>query len=241
MQRLLLHRDVYFCEVDQGAVFLDLERERYFAVDTTTVSALASVVEGWPNRATAATECPKPPETDLCLSAIKSMIDSGVLTSDATEGKNPTIPHVEMLDSVEGAPIRPLSLHSRVRLMLTLSASIISVKLSLRRNSLRHLLAPLNTSPSHTKTPVGGGSAAEIGGIFRRLRPWFYSAEDVCLWDSLVMTEFLKRSGYSPTFILGIVPKPFAAHAWVQLGAVVMNDTLEKVQEFTPIFVSGQP
>ncbi|HVZ34530.1 MAG TPA: lasso peptide biosynthesis B2 protein, partial [Polyangiaceae bacterium] len=56
-----------------------------------------------------------------------------------------------------------------------------------------------------------------------------------CLFDSLVLAEFLRRRGVRATLVIGISTVPFAAHACVQFGDLVLNDTVEKVQGYTPI------
>ncbi len=71
--------------------------------------------------------------------------------------------------------------------------------------------------------------------VFLRMRPWIYTAVDACLLDSLVLRDFLRRSGVHSTLVIGINTKPFAAHAWVQYGSQVLNDDAEHVLQFTPI------
>jgi len=70
---------------------------------------------------------------------------------------------------------------------------------------------------------------------FTKLRPWFYTAAGQCLRDSLMLTEFLQRCGAKPTLVLGVKTRPFAAHAWVQVGPYVANGTVENVATYTPI------
>lgn len=71
---------------------------------------------------------------------------------------------------------------------------------------------------------------------FLRLRLFFYTAHRRCLFDSLVLTAFLTKTGVPCTFVIGVSTKPFLAHAWVQIGETVLNDTAEHIQMYTPIF-----
>jgi hypothetical protein len=41
------------------------------------------------------------------------------------------------------------------------------------------------------------------------------------------------------TFAIGVATKPFLAHAWVQIGESVLNDTAEHVQDFKPLLSIG--
>ena len=74
---------------------------------------------------------------------------------------------------------------------------------------------------------------------FRQLRIWFYTAHDQCLFDSLVLSVFLTLLKVNCTFVIAVVSKPFLAHAWVQVGDMVLNDTAEHAQEFHPLLGVG--
>jgi hypothetical protein len=41
--------------------------------------------------------------------------------------------------------------------------------------------------------------------------------------------------------LIGVSTKPFLAHAWVQMSELVLNDTAEHVQTFTPLLAIGKP
>ena len=73
---------------------------------------------------------------------------------------------------------------------------------------------------------------------FCRIRPWIYTAHNRCLVDSLILAEFLHRYGYPARLVIAIEPMPFSAHAWVQLGECVIDDTVEAVRRFAPILVA---
>jgi hypothetical protein len=59
------------------------------------------------------------------------------------------------------------------------------------------------------------------------------------MFDSLVLAVFLTRHMIPCTFVIGVSVKPFLAHSWVQIGELVLNDTAEHVQTFTPILAIG--
>jgi hypothetical protein len=40
-----------------------------------------------------------------------------------------------------------------------------------------------------------------------------------------------------PRWVFGVQSRPFAAHCWLQLGGVVLNDTVDHVKRYTPIMV----
>jgi hypothetical protein len=84
-------------------------------------------------------------------------------------------------------------------------------------------------------------SAAQTNGIatlcqnFLRLRPFVYSSRDKCLYDCLVLLEFLGYFKLFPTLVIGVTTFPFQAHCWLQCGSLVLTDYVEHVRVYTPI------
>lgn len=59
---------------------------------------------------------------------------------------------------------------------------------------------------------------------------------DDCLAIGIAMSRMLARRNLTHCFVIGVT-LPFAAHCWVQAGAVVLTDSVERVARFTPILV----
>lgn len=70
---------------------------------------------------------------------------------------------------------------------------------------------------------------------FRRLLPWA-PFQGVCLYRSFFLLAFLRRRGLDARWVFGVRTWPFEAHCWLQAGDVVLDDTLDHVRPFTPIF-----
>jgi hypothetical protein len=77
----------------------------------------------------------------------------------------------------------------------------------------------------------------ELTGAFTTLRPFFYSAKNRCLLDSLVLIEFLALHDVFPAWVIGVKTFPFAAHSWVQTGPFVLNGNPGYVRGYVPILV----
>jgi hypothetical protein len=58
-----------------------------------------------------------------------------------------------------------------------------------------------------------------------------------CLLDSIALVRWLGAGGSPATLVFGVKLHPFAAHCWVQSGALLVNDRLETVHRFTPVRV----
>jgi hypothetical protein len=72
--------------------------------------------------------------------------------------------------------------------------------------------------------------------VFHWLQPALYTAKDRCLFDSLVLTEFLSRYEIYPAWVIGVKAfAPFSAHSWVQQGALALNEFPERLEAFRPI------
>lgn len=63
------------------------------------------------------------------------------------------------------------------------------------------------------------------------------SAVDNCLVRSLALFRMLARLEIFPDLVIGVTASPFAAHAWVQIGDVVLNDSIDRVRRFVPILI----
>jgi hypothetical protein len=74
---------------------------------------------------------------------------------------------------------------------------------------------------------------AELGQAFKWVQGW--TGEGQCLALSLGFARLAYALGYPVSIVFAVTPRPFGAHCWVQLGPVVLNDTLNRVEIFTPI------
>lgn len=86
-------------------------------------------------------------------------------------------------------------------------------------------------------TPPTGMTLALVDRIqaFRSLLPWA-PFPGVCLYRSFFLLAFLRRAGLDATWVFGVRTWPFEAHCWLQFDEVVLDDRLEHVRRFTPIF-----
>ena len=75
-----------------------------------------------------------------------------------------------------------------------------------------------------------------IDSSWRAQRLW--SSRDRCLPRSFALTHALREAGNEVALVIGVALHPFAAHAWVQDGDRVLNDTLDHVALFKPILVA---
>lgn len=60
-----------------------------------------------------------------------------------------------------------------------------------------------------------------------------------CLVRSFVLLRFLQRSGLDARWVFGVRTWPFAAHCWLQLGDMVLDDAAERLVAYEPILAVG--
>ena len=63
------------------------------------------------------------------------------------------------------------------------------------------------------------------------------SAADRCLPRSIALKLRLAKLRLRTHLVIGVKDRPFGAHAWVQHGDIVLNDSLEEVRRYTPILI----
>ncbi len=84
--------------------------------------------------------------------------------------------------------------------------------------------------PSHDLT----AGVQLIIAAHARTGHWITRHDD-CLVRSIALARDLAMLGCSSSLCIGVKSPPFAAHAWVQIGDHVLNDTAERVARFVPI------
>lgn len=77
-------------------------------------------------------------------------------------------------------------------------------------------------------------AAVRETGVYEAVRPWVPFEGD-CLQRSWMLHDRLCRRGLDADWVFGVRTWPFFAHCWVQVGDVVVGDTLNRVRGFTPI------
>jgi hypothetical protein len=99
---------------------------------------------------------------------------------------------------------------------------------------------PLNrlvARAARRRSRAGKPSLAEIAravGAFRAVHPWIPFEGD-CLQRGYRLHHHLHRRGIDARWVFGVRTWPFLAHCWVQVGELVVGDSLDRVGGFTPI------
>jgi hypothetical protein len=243
MGRYSLAEHVYVCVNDEHVVLLDLKEDRYWALAAAATTPLAGVVPGWPVRSLDAPMAGSSnPEQAEEIAA--GLVEQGILVGESTGGKDATpvrivAPTRELLSGGDDpAGHLPHAPRAGRAMAGNLLLAALSARLSLRLRAFEKVVRGFSTR----KLKAGARApdmerTRELVAAFFRLRVFFFSSRSECLFDSLTLLKFLAHYGIFADWVFGVQARPFAAHCWVQLGDVVLNDTVEHVSGYTPIML----
>ncbi len=243
MARYYLAPHVYLCVTEDHVVLLDLRRDKYIGVGRAQMKVLSARVTGWPPSDPASGGQSRVNDTatardERAESILEKMLANGILTTAEGVGKDATpctIARPE--ESLAEGDLETKPNVKWVQVVRFLSACA-AAKRVLRRHSIESVVARVRGRKERCNPSASAANievARELTQVFMHLRPLLFGAYDACLFDSLALVEFLSHYGLYPSWVFGVQTSPFAAHCWVQDGAVVFNDAPERVRRFTPI------
>ena len=183
-----------------------------------------------------------PELAERALQAARRLYDAGLLTSDPRNGKTAHPPQVEIgaLSLLQRIPDSP----SRARLthLVRVTYAAINVAGILKFRSLEYVVRRIRRRKMARVTQmtpaVEASRITTLSQDFFRVRPLVYSSRDKCLYDCLVMLEFLAYFELFPTLLIGVTTFPFRAHCWLQYGPMILTDYVEHTRAYTPILVA---
>lgn len=218
--RFSLRPGLSYCLIDGRPIFLDTERDRYFRLAEPLEDAFLALLSGASDHAFTqrlldrAILVPGPPTTHR---------DLGV--------PRPTHSVIELTGG--GAPVEPAA-------MLTVFAIVWGTRRRLRKHTLGAVLEGVvrEREAARRLTPLSldETQVIEAAAGFARSR-LCVPVETSCLLDSLALTRYLARRGMAGYIVFGVTDSPFAAHCWVQVGELVLNDTVGNTMAYMPIRV----
>ena len=233
-----LTQQTYVCVRGSYFALLDLANDRYFAIPIEEGRLLTKLVHGWP--CPGADSVPIELSGEAGLAVATQLLGLDVLTTHASAGKDATPIRMALptanLEIESAANPRARTRHAVALAIATISAA------RLRRRPISIAVRELAHRRDRELHASGDNfdllMTQKLVGIFHQLRPYFFTSQNKCLFDSLALIEFLRRFGIFPCWVFGVQLAPFAAHCWVQQGCVVLNDTTENVRQYTPIMAA---
>lgn len=208
-----LRNGLHFCVSEGRAIFFDVPGDRYFALQSAWDAAFQDLVRG-------DEPGPEIAELERANILIWSEEDSAPLrpasiTKALKEiGCQPASPFVRYAGRCVFAQLRAVSW--------------------LRMRRFDAIIAGLAR-----RYPIGTDSREQdiiaLSKAFAATAP-LRPRHHHCLSSSLAYFHVIRTLGIHARLVMGVSAQPFSAHCWVQSGDTVLNDRLENIAPFQPIF-----
>jgi hypothetical protein len=226
MQRYFLPEHVYFCGRGTSLIFLDLRHDSYVRIGGDEASAFCTAFSD-----SASGECASDSGSPL-----SKFLSRGLLTTSIDKAKpvSPTeapLPVAALLPS-DARPTAPIRVADVIRFIWACTAAATRLRLQ----PIESIVKSVRCRKYHRQKPdpIDLSAIRSLVAAFQRLRVLF-PANYLCLFDSLALIEFLACYDFYPTWIFAVRFDPWAAHCWLQVGEVAVNEDPEITEDYTPI------
>lgn len=227
---------VFYCTIVNVIVFLDVQNDEYFMAEVDDGAAAAEIIDRIVNqnnlrnfRAHSA-DITKSSLPDAILSKGISLSPCQIARlAQRVEYERPT---KDFYSYRSDQPIR-LSASEFVAFI----AAVIRAKTLLKFVPLWRITKRIQdrkNSPLNITSTENHDKLVRAVNSYHHLKP-LYTSVNHCLFDSLVMVEYLASQSLYVDMCFGVSTNPFLAHCWVQYGKWVLNDRLDYVVSMEPI------
>jgi hypothetical protein len=202
------------CLADGRLVILNVPADRYLMLPPDAEASVRRLIDG----------CPAAPGDD---SIRERLCTAGLVLKRVKRGRLQLCEAIEPAQSlVDDGWAPPGNLQSAIAGFRVLEAT-----LNLRWRGLDAVLRSIAAIPAPAEDHIE--EVFSVAAAFAELR-FLVRALDRCLPLSVALTSAAKRHA-EMQLILGVRRDPFCAHAWAQIGTIVLNDRLDTVRSFTPV------
>lgn len=204
---------------DGRNIFLDLKRDRYFALDDLRDQTFTR----W---------CRGDPLSTHDHVVLSRLIECGLLQRDAQiSARKIDLPagRFSALDNIDRDTVNML-------LVGRAALRILAAKRGHRNSPLSKSLLKVGGYAVSEKSTVDHADMQRHARAFHRASI-LTRTRDQCVPCSVALAIFLRRRAIPARLVVGVSARPFAAHCWVQVDDIVVNDMTDHVASFVPILV----
>lgn len=219
---LALAPGISFVDLDGARIFLDINRDRYFALGEPDDRAFTALTHGRPDEAQQA--------------RLQRLVETAVLV-DAPFGDNPRPCRQPSL--IASALDSPPPAAPSAWQMLVAGMAIARAKRSLKTRSLASNIRRLEQLKTLTATDVRRAAEGEretVAAAFAAAGRWVATLDE-CLALSFAIARHCLARRLDAQLSIGVKLRPFEAHAWVSAEGMVMSDRLDNVRPFKTILL----
>lgn len=221
-----LRRGLSFCLVDNHPVFMDIRADRYFELPPSVEAAFLAFLQG-----------------DLSERSRALLLRAGVVNSGDWASQRP-VPASSTPCRASVMELPATHAPFKFQLALEIFGLVRCTARKLRTKPLHAIIDELVSERRATARPescsaqsASHSALVEAAASFLRIRI-YAPADTSCLLDSIALCRLLQRYRLPWTIVFGVTRYPFAAHCWVQVGDLVLNDTVGNALAHTTIRVA---
>lgn len=207
-----------FCEVGGQLLFLDLARDRYFALQGGDRAAFERLLCGEPNDS----------------SAMGRLVDTGFLSRcdgpSRLEATRVIVPTQDLAAKVE--------VRSTLRMGVVTAHALLWARRAMRPDRIAATIAALGLAKRRIGAPGAEGAVQDVAAAFAASR-WLAPIAPRCLVDALALDRILLARRLPVSLIFGVHLNPFRAHCWLQTPETILTGTAAEARNFTPVLVVG--
>jgi hypothetical protein len=219
---LLLAPHAHFCVDGDYCIFLDLKNDGYLCIERRDIEVLQRSAQ---------------PSSATSMTLADELVRSGLFTTSASCGRPIAPTHATTARRALVAEAESRGTARALRGLARFVRSSILAHTALTNWQLRRTVEFVRRRRAGLSTSAPDPTAlARLVGEYTRWRP-FFPRPYLCLFDSLGLFEFLAQHDVGVDWVYGVQAEPFEAHCWLQIGDIVVNDSVEHVSPFTPIMV----
>lgn len=220
-----LNANISFCELDGRLFFLDIQNDQYFQLSRALECSFRSYLKA-------------PDDASVDVNGLikhNLLSQTSAVPYSAPSAEFP-FPEQSTLETSFPDSRVPLDVVRDVFLVVAM------MRWQLKVRRLKAILQTLSDYRNSRTSPIVEDQAqlrqrlSDAATTFNRVRP-YVPIKMCCLIDSLSMVRFLAKRGLRAHLVMGVACDPFSAHAWVQHGPLVLNETVGTAQTYIPIRV----
>jgi hypothetical protein len=249
-----LNPHTFVCIDRQRTVILDLKQDRYLQISLENSNRLAGYIQGWPAVSQHSTPPDSAPGGSSDVMSFAASIGKGGHTGDVGQGladllhlglinaqPEPPVPAARVVLPAPQWELLPRGDAPPPRTWRTFLRCYIAGRLAgrwLRTLPLHEVVRRVRVLPDRdVNSTLDRALAQHVVGTFLYLRPYLRSSKDACLLESLSLLHVLSLYHIHVHWVFGVRTEPFFAHCWLQKHDCVLDDSLDRVRQFTAIMV----
>jgi len=208
-----------YCHADAQRVFLDIGRDRYFCLGAACDAAFQAWAAGQPLS----------PEDSARLIGLAAQ---GILVETPGPDRLPTpcpaleAPRISLWDRAgDATTLQTFGAYVRFK----------RAQILLATRGLAPSLSGVERAGRRSRMSRDAYAQMQIVANAFRGAARYATTRLHCLPHAIAVAQSLAARGAPGRLVIGVRTRPFGAHAWVQVGDQVVNDSVDTVREFTPI------